>query len=236
VLGLSLMFGNAQTPAESHPSTEVSFTDEEKAEIERSAVDAARRTEPIVMDRSQLARYADPPADTIFPLEYAFHLLGPVHGKTILDYGCGAGEDLVFLAARGGDVIGLDISPELIELARKRAEVYNVNARFIVGSGYETGLPTASVDIIFAIAIFHHLDLDAAKKELCRVLRPNGVIILKEPVRDSAWLSSLLSAIPYDKGDISPFEKPHFSSFRQKGKIITEKIMENKRGIITTSS
>jgi SAM-dependent methyltransferase len=186
----------------------LSFTEEEKAEIERSAIEAARRTEPIAMDRAQLARYADPPRDTPFPLEYAFHLLGDVRGRTILDYGCGAGEDLVHIAARGADVVGLDISPELVDLARKRADAYNVKARYIVGSGYQTGLPSASVDIVFAIAIFHHLDLAAAKEELCRILRPAGVIIVQEPVRDSKLITWLLSVIPYRRDEISPFERP----------------------------
>jgi SAM-dependent methyltransferase len=186
----------------------LSFTDEEKAEIERSAIEATRRTEPIVMDSTQLARYANPPANTVFPLEYSFSLLGPVSGRTILDYGCGAGEDLVHLAARGADVIGLDISPELIELARKRAEAYNVKAHFIVGSGYETGLPTASVDVVFAIAIFHHLDLAAATEELDRILKPSGVMIVQEPVRDSKLISWLLRVVPYQRDEISPFERP----------------------------
>jgi len=184
------------------------FSDEEKAEIERSAVEAARRTEPIVVDRSQLVRYADPPGDTIFPLEYSFHLLGPVRGLTILDYGCGAGEDLVHLAARGADVVGLDISPQLVELARKRLNAHNLTAQYAVRSGYQTGLPSGSVDIIFAIAIFHHLDLAAAKKELCRVLKPSGVIIIQEPVRDSKWVSALLKIIPYRREEISEFERP----------------------------
>ena len=47
-------------------------------------------------------------------------LFGDVRGKTVLDYGCGAGENTVLAASRGAKVIGVDISPELIELARKK--------------------------------------------------------------------------------------------------------------------
>jgi SAM-dependent methyltransferase len=186
----------------------LSFTKEEEAEIERSAIEAARRTEPIAMDSVQLARYADPPRDTPFPLEYAFHLLGDVRGLTVLDYGCGAGEDLVHLAARGADVVGLDISPELVDLARRRADAYHVEARYIIGSGYQTGLPPASVDIVFAIAIFHHLDLAAAREELGRILKASGIMIVQEPVRDSKLTSWLLRVIPYQRDEISPFERP----------------------------
>jgi tRNA/tmRNA/rRNA uracil-C5-methylase (TrmA/RlmC/RlmD family) len=45
-----------------------------------------------------------------------------------------SGENLIHLALRGAQVIGLDISPELIELARQRTKAYNVTARLIVGS------------------------------------------------------------------------------------------------------
>src|SRR5262245_17128181 len=81
----------------------------------------------------------------------------PSVGEKILRFsttGVGAGEDLIPIATTGVDVIGLDISPELIEHARKRAETYRVSARFVVGSAYNTGLAPASVDIVFAMAIF----------------------------------------------------------------------------------
>lgn len=184
-------------------------TASEQSEILRSAQDAAHRTEPITKDFSQIVRYLAPPEDTRFPLEYAFHLLGPLRGLTVLDYGCGAGENLVHIAVRAPDiVVGLDISPELIELAKKRAEAYQVKAHFLIGSAYKTGMPSASIDVVFAIAIFHHLDLAAAVKELRRIVRPGGFVILQEPVRDFKFYSWLAGHLPYDRGDVSPGEAP----------------------------
>jgi len=186
------------------------FAEQEKDEMARSAVEAARRTEAIVADPAILRRYRNPPRDTPFGLEYAFHLFSKIDKKppvTILDYGCGAGENTIPLAAHGGRVIGMDISPELVTIARKRAEAYQLDAEFIVGSAYDTGLASASVDIVFAIAIFHHLDLEAARKELCRILKPDGVIIVTEPVRDSKWYGRLRSLLP-EREEISAFERP----------------------------
>ena len=183
------------------------IAEREEEEIRRSAVEAARRPQVVTADFAKLARYADPPQDTAFPLEYSFHLLHQnCMDLTVLDFGCGVGEDAIPLAKSGVDVIGLDISPELIEHARRRAQAYGVNARFIVGSAYQTGLPSASIDIVFAIAIFHHLDLPVVKEELCRILKPNGILIVQEPVRDSKWMGSLRSLVP--AGEISAFEKP----------------------------
>lgn len=187
------------------------FVDREREEVRRSAVEASRRTEPIVASVASLQRYLDPPGNTPFPLEYSFHLLNKSIRKqeavTVLDYGCGAGENLIPIARTGADAVGLDISPDLIELARKAADAYDVRARFVVGSAYDTGLPAKSIDVVFAIAVLHHLDLEAARTELLRILRPDGVVIIQEPVRDSKWMGRLRSLLPHSE-EVSAFEKP----------------------------
>jgi SAM-dependent methyltransferase len=104
--------------------------------------------------RDQVERYLNPPSDTAFPLEYAFWLLGDVRGKTVLDFGCGAGENIVPLVERGARVIGIDISPELLALARQRLALARLEATIQVGSAYETGLQDASV----GCHILHCLD------------------------------------------------------------------------------
>ena len=80
----------------------------DEAEIPHSAIEA-RNT---VLSAFQVQRYLNPPADTVFPLEYAFHLLGDIEAKQVLDLGCGTGEEIVTLARRGAHVIGIDISPD----------------------------------------------------------------------------------------------------------------------------
>lgn len=185
-----------------------SITDWEVAEIERSVIDARGRNEDLLLRGGDLTRYVNPPANAIHPLEYAFYLIGDVYGRRVLDYGCGAGEDAVHLARRGADVIGLDISIDLLRIARRRTAVNGAKADFIVGSAYATGLPSESVDALFAIAILHHLDLELAKQEIIRILRPGGIVVLQEPIRDSATLRFLRKLVPYHAPDISPFERP----------------------------
>jgi SAM-dependent methyltransferase len=186
----------------------MSLSTREQAELERSALEAAELEISAPSDPRNVARYLNPSADTVFPLEYSFHLLGDVSGKRVLDFGCGTGEDAIMLAVRGARVIGIDISPELIELARKRAEVNKVSAEFIVGSAYETGLPAESVDVVFVHAILHHLDLERARREVIRVLKPGGTLIVQEPVRDSRVMSFLRRLIPYHAQHVSEFEYP----------------------------
>lgn len=187
------------------------ITQWEKVESERSASEAERRKEEnLLMNEATLERYLSPPSDTHFPLEYSYHLLGDVNGKTVVDYGCGTGENSVFIAHHGGNVKGIDISKELIDLAKKRVELHNIadKTEFMVGSAYEMPLPDESVDVVLGIAILHHLDLELSAKEVFRVLKKGGRAIFQEPVRNSKFIGFVRDLIPYKQPDLSPFERP----------------------------
>jgi 2-polyprenyl-3-methyl-5-hydroxy-6-metoxy-1,4-benzoquinol methylase len=180
----------------------------EADEIRRSALDAAERTDSLVAKPALFARYNAPPRNTPFQLEYSYHLLGDIQNKTVLDYGCGAGENSLLLAARGARVTGIDISPQLIEIAKRRLELNGFSAQFHVTSGYDTGLPDNSVDVIFCMAILHHMDLALARREILRLLKADGFLIVREPVRDSWIYGFLRGCIPYSEHRNSEFERP----------------------------
>ncbi len=184
------------------------LSDRDQAEIRRSAFDASRRAESLVAEPALFARYRNPPEDTPFYLEYSFHLLGDVRGKSVLDYGCGGGGNALLLAARGAHVTGIDVSPDLVEIARRRLTLNHLSAEFHVVTGYDTGLPDASADVLFCIGILHHLDLEQARREILRLLKPGGALILKEPVRDSRIYAFIRSLIPYRASTISEYEHP----------------------------
>ncbi|HET9830486.1 MAG TPA: class I SAM-dependent methyltransferase [Vicinamibacterales bacterium] len=186
-------------------------TEWEQAEIDRSEFEAAHTpAERLIASERNVARYMDPPPDTAYPLEYAFALLGDVAGKTVLDLGCGSGENSLLLARRGADVIGIDISTALLSLAAKRLALNALDgrARFLYGSAHDLPLADASVDMVLGIAILHHVDLAKAAAEVRRVLKPGGRAIFQEPVRDSATVRAVRKMIPYRAPDVSPFERP----------------------------
>lgn len=183
----------------------------EDVEVERSASEAQRKLQDdLRVSDAVIERYAAPPADTPFSLEYAFHLLGDVRGKTVLDYGCGTGDHSVLIASRGAKTIGVDISPELIELAKKRLAIHGLdeNIDFRVGSAHELPLEDESIDVVFGMAILHHLDLPLSSKEVYRVLKKGGRAIFLEPVRNSKFVWFVRNLIPYQANDVSPFERP----------------------------
>lgn len=184
------------------------LTERESAEKLRSAREAGQITTELLVTRARVARYDAPPETTVFPLEYAYHLLGDVRGKTVLEYGCGDGLNTVVLANRGAKIIALDISSELIAVAKKRLELNGCEtARFLIASAHKLPLPDESVDIVFGMAILHHLDLKLASREIQRVLKKGGRGIFKEPLRNSKLLARLRQFFP-THGDVSPFERP----------------------------
>jgi SAM-dependent methyltransferase len=179
------------------------LAERDRNEIERSAAEAAKT----VLTPVDVERYLNPPADTPYTLEYAFYQLGDVRGKTVLDLGCGSGENLIPLVKRGANVIGMDISPELIELAHHRLSNYGLDAMLQVRSAYQTALPDESMDVVFSVALLHHLDLRPVCAEIHRILRRGGLFILQEPIRFSRTMRYLRRLFPA-RTDVSDYEHP----------------------------
>lgn len=183
----------------------------ERVKIERSDAEARHQDlSNLKANETQILRYMNPSADTIYPLEYAYYLLGDVRGKDVLDFGCGNGENTILLVRRGANVHSLDISAESVKVAEKRLQVNGLEntAKFFVGSAHDIPFEDESVDVVFGIAILHHLDLKLAAKEVFRVLRKGGRAIFQEPVRNSKFIWFVRNLIPYQAPDTSPFERP----------------------------
>lgn len=183
----------------------------DRAEIERSAYEAAHTPDTqLRASEANLLRYMRPPRTTPFPLEFAYSMLGDVRGQTVLDFGCGSGENTLLLVKRGARVVGVDLSADLIAVARRRLAVNGLadRATFVVGSAHDLPVLSGSIDVVFGIAILHHLDLGLAAREVHRVLNVGGRAIFQEPLRDSRMLRFVRSCIPYRAPDVSPFERP----------------------------
>ncbi|MDW7745069.1 methyltransferase domain-containing protein [Halomonas sp.] len=99
----------------------------------------------------------------------------PARAGRVLDLGCGAGELTASLAGRFGrgcTVIGLDLAPGMLEVARR---THGDAARWLFGDAAALPLAEASQDLVVSnLAIQWCPDLDAVMAELRRVLRPGG--------------------------------------------------------------
>lgn len=103
-------------------------------------------------------------------------------GTRVLDLGCGQGDLTLALLARGAAVTALDLSPGILDIARRRTELYasGRTATFVAAPVERTGLPSASFDVIVGRWILHHVDLQAAARELARLLVPSGRAVFLE--------------------------------------------------------
>jgi ubiquinone/menaquinone biosynthesis C-methylase UbiE len=99
-------------------------------------------------------------------------------GQRALDLGTGTGSVAIGLAEAGLDVIGLDISSELLDGARHAANSRSLDMRFVEGSAEATGQEDDSFDVVTAGQCWWWFDSDAAAKEAKRVLRPGGRLII----------------------------------------------------------
>lgn len=103
-------------------------------------------------------------------------------GTRVLDLGCGSGDLTLHLLAAGAEVVALDLSPGMVEVARRRVEIFGDGAiaTFVAAPVEQTGLPDASFDVIVGRFILHHLDVGVAVRELVRILRPGGRAVFAE--------------------------------------------------------
>jgi arsenite methyltransferase len=136
-------------------------------------------------------------------------------GETVLDLGSGAGAD-VFISARrvgpSGKAIGLDMTDEMLELARANAAEAGVeNVEFLKGYLEDIPLPDESVDVVISNCVINLSgDKPTVLRETARVLRPGGRLAVSDVIRDpdmddatradmEAWTGCVAGALTRDE-------------------------------------
>jgi ubiquinone/menaquinone biosynthesis C-methylase UbiE len=107
----------------------------------------------------------------------------------ILDVGCGTGllaERL--LSSSAATVVGVDLSPGMVEHAQERCRRFGDRARFLVGDSEHLPVASHAFDVVTCCHSFHHYPNQAAVAlEFARVLKSNGTLLLADANRDGLW-------------------------------------------------
>ena len=178
-------------------------------EIEHQARRAATIDEVRPTPDYVIERYRRNSLWWVFPKEMVFRSLQDASAKEVLDFGGGEGEISTQLARLGARVTGVDISPDLIRIATRRAELDGVRERteFFACNILESPLPENRFDAIVCYAVLHHVDIQKVLPLLCSCLKPGGLAVIVEPLGLSPWLQKVRRLVPVAR-DSSPVERP----------------------------
>jgi SAM-dependent methyltransferase len=146
--------------------------------------------------------------------------------KIVLEIGCGTGLFTEMFAFSGAEIVAVDISHDLLEIARSR-DINPEQVQFLENQ-FENVDFNGGFDAVIGSSILHHLDLDVALKKIFDLLRPGGLMSFAEPnmLNPQVFLQKNVSWIKEWTGD-SPDETA-FVSWRLKKQLETAGFTEIK--------
>jgi ubiquinone/menaquinone biosynthesis C-methylase UbiE len=101
----------------------------------------------------------------------------PPQCSQALELGCGSGTFARLLATRAEQVLALDLSPQMIRIARERSSQY-ANIDFQIADALVWDFPAEYFDCIVSIATLHHLPLEETLAKMMSALKVNGVLLV----------------------------------------------------------
>ena len=156
-------------------------------------------------------RYTQPPANTIFPREYYYHLLGNLKGKSVMEIAAGNGIDAAILTHNGANLHAYDLSPKSIDMVERRCEVNGTTDRLTtaVTGNFDEAFAGQTFDHIVGYAALHHLpDMNTLGARIYDRLNPGGSAVFAEPVLNSKSLGFIRCCIPLAIDDMTDDERP----------------------------
>jgi len=156
--------------------------------------------------------------------------------QSVLEVGCGNGKDSLLFAVAGLSVVGIDIVPEAVKMAKQNSTRAGIIASFQEGNVEELDFSDANFDAVYSLSVLHATDMEKSLAEIARVLKPNGIaaIFIYSDVQKIDGTTTefitvdefieLLKDNEFDIVDFSTDQDEEFDNFGEKHSIITTEI------------
>ncbi len=130
--------------------------------------------EKIIKSLDRIAAFEDKWDHARFYSKLVLKQIGKDNDR-ILDIGCGTGEFTLKAAQRANSVVGIDISPKMINEAKRRHYANNITYNV---QDFDTMDEKQQYDCIVSIDAIHHLSLEKALPKIDKMLKPGGVLVV----------------------------------------------------------
>lgn len=120
----------------------------------------------------------------------------PERCGSVLEIGCGAGEFSRLLAARAESVLAVDLSPQMIRVARERSRPHP-NIDFVAADVMTLPLPDNHFDCVATLTTVHHLPLESVLRKVRKTLKPGGMFVCLDLYRRDGLRDLLFDGVAY---------------------------------------
>jgi SAM-dependent methyltransferase len=120
----------------------------------------------------------------------------PANCENALEIGCGTGAFARLLAKRCKRVVALDLSSEMIRVARSRSTQFD-NLDFQVADAMQWNFPQSHFDFVCSIATLHHLEQRELLLKIRESLKPNGVLVILDLVASDSLVERMCDVVGY---------------------------------------
>ncbi len=153
-------------------------------------------------------------ADNNFTYRELIKILKPHLNKinSVLDIGSGVGTIDFYLASKGKKVTGIEISTNAVEIAKANAKVFKLDKKInYIAAEFPSKVPQNNYDLVLFSEVIEHLENDTkALKDIWKVLKPGGLLIITTPSKNAPL---------YRLGLLDNFEREvgHLRRYTQEG-------------------
>ena len=143
--------------------------------------------------------------------------LGDLHGRSLLDVGCGLGEASVYFALRGADVTATDISGGMLRATQRLADRYDVKLRTHKSTAEDLAFRQEErFDVVYVGNLFHHVEIEPTLENIKQVMKSDSTLVSWDPVHYNPIINIYRRmAMDVRTEDEHPFRRRDVALFRK---------------------